>query len=83
MSTTIKSMHVHHGVGFTGALFNTVARVAANVQAYLARRRAMDELAQLDDRMLSDIGLARGELLSAMERYEGGVNDNKTNSRAA
>lgn len=83
MSTTIKPMHVHHGVGFTGALFNTVARVAANVQAYLARRRAMDELAQLDDRMLSDIGLARGELLSAMERYEGGVNDNKTNSRAA
>jgi len=83
MSTTIKSMQVHHGVGFTGAFFNTVARIVSTAQAYLARRRAMDELAQLDDRMLSDIGLARGELLSAIERYEGGANDNRTNSRAA
>jgi len=83
MSTIYKSMQVHHGVGFTASLFQTFARVAAATQAFLNRRRAMHELAQLDDRMLADIGLARGELMSAVERYEGAGNDNRVTSRAA
>jgi len=83
MSTTVKSMHVHHGVGATGALLQAVGRVMSGVQSYLARRRAMDELSQLDDRMLSDIGLARGELMSAIDRYEGAANSNQKTSRAA
>jgi len=83
MSTTMKSMHVHHGVGATGALFQAIGRAVSGVQAYLARRRAMDELSQLDDRMLSDIGLARGELMAAIDRYEGVANNNQKSSRAA
>jgi len=71
MSTTIKSMHVHHGVGVTGALFQTIGRVVSGAQAFLARRRAMEELSHLDDRMLADIGLNRGELENAVQRYEG------------
>jgi uncharacterized protein YjiS (DUF1127 family) len=83
MSASVKSMQVHHGVGFTGALFAAVANIVSTVQAYFNRRRAMDELAQLDDRMLADIGLARGELFAVIDRYEGGANDNKSSSRAA
>lgn len=83
MSTTIKSMQVHHGVGFTASLFQAIGNAVTATQAFLNRRRAMHELAQLDDRMLADIGLARGELMSAVERFEGGLNDNKTSRRAA
>ena len=36
------------------------------VGSYLRDRRALDELRRLDDRMLSDIGLARGNLEEAV-----------------
>jgi len=32
------------------------------VQSYLAKSRAERQLAQLDDRMLADIGLSRGDI---------------------
>ena len=40
----------------------TVAKVAAPVRAYLHREAVYRELTELDDRMLSDIGLNRGDI---------------------
>ena len=40
----------------------TVGAVVAPVRAYLHREAVYRELIELDDRMLSDIGLSRGDI---------------------
>jgi uncharacterized protein YjiS (DUF1127 family) len=48
-----------------GALIERLAGVVARYVRALTRRRALRELARLDDRMLKDIGLFRADLEAA------------------
>jgi uncharacterized protein YjiS (DUF1127 family) len=43
--------------------------VAARLQRALERRRAIAELAGLDDRMLSDIGVSRADIPQVVDGY--------------
>jgi uncharacterized protein YjiS (DUF1127 family) len=45
----------NQGLGLTPGLMNTV-------KAYIARSRAERQLRQLDDRLLADIGVTRGDI---------------------
>jgi uncharacterized protein YjiS (DUF1127 family) len=51
-----------------GSLETTPRRVAAAVAKELAARRAMRSLASLDDRLLRDTGLDRGQIDHAVRR---------------
>ena len=55
------AMQRHYGHMYGGGLFAAVAD-------YLARRKTQRELARLDDRMLADIGLSRGDIEIAAVR---------------
>jgi uncharacterized protein YjiS (DUF1127 family) len=50
---------------FPGSLVAWLAAIAARSARVLAERRALDQLARLDDRMLRDIGLFRGDIDAA------------------
>jgi uncharacterized protein YjiS (DUF1127 family) len=56
----------------------------AGVGGSLRRRAAYDELYALDDRMLRDIGLSRGQLWAAVEGHveRGPSNDNRAAAAA-
>jgi uncharacterized protein YjiS (DUF1127 family) len=43
--------------------------LAARIQRVLERRRAINELACLDDRMLSDIGVSRTDIPHVVDGY--------------
>lgn len=43
--------------------------LAARIQRVLERRRAINELACLDDRMLSDIGVGRADIPHVVDGY--------------
>ena len=63
--------HVHPGErlnSLLGKLLATPLRLAAALARELARRRAMQSLASLDDRMLRDIGLERCQIASAVRQ---------------
>jgi len=49
-------------------LFATLSRLATSLKAELVARRAAAELTEQDDRMLSDIGIGRSEIESAVRR---------------
>jgi uncharacterized protein YjiS (DUF1127 family) len=49
-----------------GSLVEWLAAIAARSARALSQRRALDELARLDDRMLKDIGLFRGDIDAAV-----------------
>ena len=57
------------GATRSGSLFTAVLRaprrLAAKILAELAARRAMQSLASLDERMLRDIGIERGQIWHA------------------
>jgi uncharacterized protein YjiS (DUF1127 family) len=54
---------------FGAGLFVYIA--ASQVRRWLRMRRAISELRQLDDRMLSDIGLSRSTLYAAAREVHG------------
>jgi len=63
-----------------------VKTLAARFQTRLEQRRAMEELASLDDQMLRDIGLSRSEIPAAVagliERpFIGAVNENSISAK--
>ena len=67
----------HGGAGRVYALFGRLAaagrRLAAELAKELAARRAMRSLASLDDRMLRDIGLERGQIDHAVRKGRQGA----------
>jgi uncharacterized protein YjiS (DUF1127 family) len=50
---------------FLGALAEWFLQIAARFARAFSQRRALGELARLDDRMLKDIGLFRGDIDAA------------------
>jgi uncharacterized protein YjiS (DUF1127 family) len=50
---------------FPGSLAAWLAAIAARIARALSQRQALDEIARLDDRMLKDIGLLRGDIAAA------------------
>lgn len=60
-----------------------VKSVGTRVKAYLAERRALNELSSLDDAMLRDIGLSRSQIPAAVAgliaRPTAAVNENASN----
>jgi uncharacterized protein YjiS (DUF1127 family) len=50
---------------FLGSLIAWLAATAARYARAVSQRRALDELARLDDRMLKDFGLFRGDIAAA------------------
>jgi uncharacterized protein YjiS (DUF1127 family) len=50
---------------FLGSLIEWLAVLAMRFTGAISQRRALDELARLDDRMLKDIGLFRGDIDAA------------------
>jgi uncharacterized protein YjiS (DUF1127 family) len=48
------------------SLFATLPRLTSSVKAELRARRAAAELAEMDDRMLRDMGVSRYEIASAV-----------------
>jgi uncharacterized protein YjiS (DUF1127 family) len=46
-----------------------VMALAARIMRLVERRRAMNELAALDDRMLSDIGVSRADIPVVVDGY--------------
>jgi len=67
----------HKGAGRPHALFASLAaaagRLAGELGKELAARRAMRSLASLDDRMLRDIGLERGQIEHAVRQGRQGA----------
>jgi len=67
----------HDGAGRIYFLFGRLAavgrRLAAELAKELAARRAMRSLASLDDRMLRDIGLERGQINHAVRQGRQGA----------
>jgi uncharacterized protein YjiS (DUF1127 family) len=55
---TARVVHLHE----TGLLTGLVKRLAKAVADWRARQIAMEELSALDDHMLADIGICRGEI---------------------
>jgi uncharacterized protein YjiS (DUF1127 family) len=52
-------------VTFLGSPVEWLAALATRLVRAASQRRALDELARLDDRMLKDIGLFRGDIDAA------------------
>jgi uncharacterized protein YjiS (DUF1127 family) len=50
---------------FLGSLIEWLAAIATRYARAVSQRQALDELARLDDRMLKDIGLFRGDIDAA------------------
>jgi uncharacterized protein YjiS (DUF1127 family) len=50
---------------FLGSLIERLAAIATRYVRALSQRRALGELARLDERMLKDIGLFRGDIDAA------------------
>jgi uncharacterized protein YjiS (DUF1127 family) len=50
---------------FRGSLIEWLTAIAARAARALEERRTLDQLARLDDRMLRDIGLFRGDIDAA------------------
>ena len=50
---------------FLGSFIERVAQLATRYARAISQRQALDELARLDDRMLKDIGLLRGDIDTA------------------
>ena len=49
-------------------LFAFVAKAKRVIEGELAARRAINELAEMDDHMLRDLGLVRGDIANAVRR---------------
>jgi uncharacterized protein YjiS (DUF1127 family) len=49
-------------------LIGSLATVFQSIHAWNERRRSVHQLAQLDDRMLSDIGLSRADVQAEIEK---------------
>ena len=69
---TPQSLYRIHGIslphgprprqGLIGRLFSRLAALRSTIEAEVRARRAATELAGLDDNMLRDIGVARGDI---------------------
>jgi uncharacterized protein YjiS (DUF1127 family) len=57
----------------TARILAILKRIAKAIDAELAARRAIAELAGMDDRMLRDLGITRGEIESLVRRPRGDV----------
>lgn len=67
-SRELRAEAFHDGVAKVGSAFSRVTKsLAAGVARARTRRRALDQLHRLDDRMLRDIGLERGNLEEAVD----------------
>ena len=63
-----RAQYVGSAIGAgVATLSRAVKNLAGSFAAWRARRQAENELAQLDDRMLADLGLTRSQIAAAIE----------------
>ncbi|MEO3434425.1 DUF1127 domain-containing protein [Inquilinus sp. CAU 1745] len=60
-------------VGSYGILKRGVTAIVRRVRAVMERRQALAQLSQLDDRLLADIGLNRGNLIGQLLAAEAAI----------
>jgi len=68
---SVLGQHRVHGWRWVKSLFAALTRLRSALEQELQKRRAITELANMDDRMLRDIGICRSEIESAVRASPG------------
>ncbi|MEM7442689.1 MAG: DUF1127 domain-containing protein [Pseudomonadota bacterium] len=65
-----RALQAESMANFLGGIAGAVRRFFGNIRKDMEQRRLVAELSQLDDRLLADVGLERGNLPAGLKQIE-------------